>query len=126
MDMGKRTTDNENKGQGDMRQRYGGKGKGKGAKQKVTKETRKKDKRPGSEDERQSAMVRGTMGKGQEWRGNRKDKGLESKDTRQGSGGQGQEKGNGKWTRDKAQKTLSGHTGRRERNMGKGQGDRVG
>ena len=60
MDMGKRTTDNENKGQGDMRQRYGGKGKGKGAKQKVTKETRKKDKRPGLEDERQSAMVRGT------------------------------------------------------------------
>ena len=37
---------------------------------------------------------------------------MESKDTRQGSGGQGQEKGNGKWTRDKAQKTLSGHTGR--------------
>ena len=60
------------------------------------------------------------MGKGQELRGNRKDKGLETKETGQGSGGQekmGQ--GYGKWARDKAQTTLSGHKGRGEWNMGK-------
>ena len=43
-DKGKRTTDNENKGQGDTRQRQGDRERGKVTKQKVTNEMRKGDK----------------------------------------------------------------------------------